>query len=159
MATAGELVTQILNQINVRQSEAPIQADEAQDTIFMLNSYMLAQSANGINLGYTQVSDLGDEITVPDGAILGIVANVAILMASTFDVQVSQSLVAQAKIGLDAMRKIGVSMSQAEYPSELPIGSGNEGDSVYTDHLYQDRQTTILQESGGSIGLESNTDV
>lgn len=159
MATAAELVTQILNQINVRESEAPIQADEAQDTIFMLNSYMLAQSANGIDLGYTQIHDLGDAVTVPDGALMGVIANVAIMMAPTFGVNVSSGLILQAKIGLDAMYKLGVSMSRSEYPTELPIGSGNESEGYDFDHFYPDQQSTILTESGGSIGLEDETNV
>jgi hypothetical protein len=157
MATAGQLVTQILNEILVRESESPMQADEVQDVIFNMNVYMLAQSANGINLGYTAVADTGDTITVPDGALMGIIANVAIMMAPTFSATISPGLIAKAKVGMMAMRKLGVSMSEAEYPSILPIGSGNEGSDYDHDRFYPDQEATILQESGGSIGLEDST--
>ena len=157
MATAADIVKQILNEINVRQSEAPIEADEAQDTIFTMNAYMLAQAANGINLGYTEITNLADTITIPDGAILGLVGAVAIMMAPTFGAEVSQALVMKAKIGTNAMRKLGVSMSEAEYPSTLPFGSGNEHSGYDYDRFYRDQESTILKESGGSIGLEDST--
>ena len=156
MATAGQLVTQILNEILVRESESPMQADEVQDVIFNMNVYMLAQSANGINLGYTSVSDTGDTITVPDGALMGIIANVAIMMAPTFSATVSPGLITKAQVGMRAMRKLGVSMSESEYPSTLPIGSGNE-QNWRDDHFYTDQESNILLESGGSIGLEEST--
>ncbi len=156
MATAAQVVKQILSEINTRASEAPLEPDEIQDTIFHMNTYMFAQAADGVNLGYTAVNNLGDEVTVPDGALMGLIANVAIMMAPTFEAEVSQALASKAAIGYEAMLKLGVSMSEAEYPSILPRGSGNEQD--WTDcHFYPEREATILQESGGSIGLESDT--
>jgi len=158
MTTAATLVKQILSEIVVRDSEAPIEADEAQDTIFNMNVYMSAQAANGINLGYTQVTDLGDKITVPDGALMGMVANIAIMMAPTFEALVTPALAAKAKIGLQAMRKLGVSIGPMSFPDTLPIGSGNEGDNTFQiDHFYHNDEPTILTEGGGSIGLETNT--
>ena len=158
MTTAAVVVAQILNEITVRQSEAPIEADEAQDTIFTMNAYMASQDANGIHLGYTSVNDLADQITVPDGALMGIIANVAIMMAPTFGATISQGLVVKAKIGLQAMRKLGVSVQDAFYPDTLPIGSGNEW-SYTTNHFYRDRQDEILTEQNGSILLEQDTNV
>ena len=158
MTTAAVLVKQILSEIVVRASEAPIEADEAQDTIFNMNVYMASQAANGINLGYTEVLDLGDEITVPNGALMGMIANIAIMMAPTFGAEISAGLVAKAKIGLQAMRKLGVSIGPMSFPDTLPIGSCNEGDNTFqNNHFYHNDEPTILTEGGGSIGLETNT--
>jgi hypothetical protein len=155
MATAAQLVKQISNRILVRAAEAPIPADEAQDILFGINIYMFAQDANGINLGFTELSDLGDTVTVPDGAIMGIIANVAVNMASQFGMTVSPSLGEEARIGLDAMRKLGVTVAEMDFPSILPLGSGNEGDWD-TDHFFPDQEPEISTEHGGSISLESN---
>ena len=158
MATAATLVKQILSEIVTRGSEAPIEPDEAQDTLFGMNTYMAAQAANGINLGYTQVTNLGEKITVPDGALMGMIANIAIMMAPTFDAEISASLVAKAKIGLQAMRKLGVSIGPMSFPDTLPRGSGNEGNNTFdNDRFYHNDEPSILTEGGGSIGLETNT--
>ena len=153
MAKTGTLVKQILSEINVREVESDLQADEAQDTIFALNSYMLALDATGIKLGFTEVSDLGDVVTVPAGAVMGIVANVAIMMAPTFGVSVPQELVVKAKIGLAAMRKLGVSVNPSSYPSGLPIGSGNEYCGDEERFFYNDDEA-LETEQGGKILTE-----
>ena len=66
--TADQMVKAILGKILVRASEAEIQPDEAQDTVFAMNNYMTALAVSGINLGYTVVDDLSDPITVAPGA-------------------------------------------------------------------------------------------
>ena len=158
MTTAAQVITQILNEINVRASESALEADEVQDAIFALNSYMASIAADGINLGYTEVENLGDPITVPSGAIMGMVANAAIMLAPTFDADVSQALVLKARQGLSAMRKLGVSISSMNYPDTLPVGSGNERDWD-DDHFYHQDDPTIATEggAGGSVGLEQKT--
>lgn len=154
----GTAVRLILSKLLIRESEAEYEADEVQDTIEMMNLYANSLAAKGVNLGYTNVSDTGDEITVPDGALMGLLANTAIRTAPLFGAPVTQELVAEARDGLNAMLQIGVSMSQTEYPSTLPRGSGNDYEIYDNFHFYQDLEDTILTESGGSIGLESDTD-
>lgn len=157
MATVAQVVKAILQEILVQGSEAAFEADEVQDTIFAMNNYMTAQAANGINLGYTVVSNLGDDITIASGALQGLIANVAVMLAPQFDAVVSPSLVSKAKIGLQAMRKLGITIDPTRHPSTLPIGSGNEGDFFNTDHFYPGNDEDILTETGRNIGLESNT--
>lgn len=157
MATAAEVTKSILGKLLVRQSEAPLEADEFQDTIFALNNYMTAQAANGINLGYTIVSNLADTITVPAGALQGIISNVAIEMAPDFGMTASAELIRSARLGLRAMRNLGTSLNSTQLPSTLPIGSGNEGDFFNSDHFFPGTSEDLLTETGNNIGLESGT--
>ena len=157
MATAAQVAKAILQEILVQASEADLEPDELQDTVFGMNNYMTAQAANGINLGYTIVSDLGDEITVPAGALLGIIANVAVMMSPQFGAAASQELIQKARIGLSAMNKLSNTINPTQMPSTMPIGSGNEGDFFRNDHFYPGADPDILTETGQSIGLESGT--
>lgn len=157
MATAAQVVKAILQEILVQESEADIEADEAQDTVFAMNNYMTAQAANGINLGYTIVADLGDDITVPAGALQGIISNVAIMVAPQFNGVISQGLAAKAADGLNAMRKLGITLAPMAFPGTLPIGAGNEGDSFSHDHFFPGPGDDLLTETGNNIGLESGT--
>lgn len=116
---------------------------------------MAALNAEGVELGYTAVSSLGDELTVPDGAIEGIVANMAVRVAPDYGAEITQGLIVAASHGLRVMRLIGQSMGQTEYPSTLPKGSGNY--STYTSPYYSDLEDTILAETTGSISLEEST--
>jgi len=157
MTTAAQVTKAILQEILVRSVEAPLEADEIQDTIFAMNNYMTALDAEGVSLGYTIVADLGDDITIPAGALQGLISNVAIMVAPQFGATVDQALIAKAKVGLSAMRKLGVTLEPMVFPSTLPVGSGNEFRHGNNDHFYPGSDAEILTETGNGIGLESGT--
>lgn len=156
MATVAQVATAALKRILVQGADAPLEADEYQDFIFALNNFMLALDAEGITLGYTEVSDLGDEVTVPTGALRGIIANMAIEVAPDYNGTISPALANAAAEGMQVMRIIGQTISPASYPSTLPIGSGNEryaGPKFYSGAT----EAEILAETTGAIGLEDST--
>ena len=157
MATAAQVVKSSLQRILVQASDAPIEADEAQDFIFSMNNFMLDLDASGIALGYTEVSSLGDEITIPTGALRGLIANMAIEVAPDYGGEVSQGLIKAATEGMKTMRLLGQSAITSAFPSTLPIGSGNEWNTSRISHFYPDLEATILAETTGSIGLETGT--
>jgi|DEB3_MinimDraft_2_1074329.scaffolds.fasta_scaffold03278_4 hypothetical protein len=158
MATVAQVAKASLQRILVQASEAPLEADEYQDFIFAMNNYMLSLDAQGIHLGYTQVSDLADQVTVPVGALRGVIANVAIEVAPDYGGVVTDALVLQAREGLQAMRMLGQTIGATRMPSTLPIGSGNS-DSGYgwTWNFYPDSEESILAETIGTIALENQT--
>ena len=158
MATVAQVAKASLQRILVQASEAPLQPDEYSDFIFAMNNYMNDLDASGIQLGYTEVSALGDDVTIPTGALRGLIANMAIEVAPDYNGIISQGLVKAARDGLNTMRLIGQSMGVSKMPSTLPIGSGNE-DNLYgfSGHFYPDAEAEILAEFTGAIGLEQNT--
>lgn len=159
MATVAQVAAASLKRILVQGADAPFEADEYQDFIFALNNYMLALDAEGVTLGYTEVSDLGDQVTVPTGALRGIIANMAIEVAPDYGGQVSPALVKAARDGLQTMRLIGQTVPATAYPSTLPIGSGNDCNSAYlTSRFYSGAtEAEILAETTGAISLENDT--
>jgi hypothetical protein len=155
--TASSVITDALQEILVQASEQPIESSEMKTGIRYLNRMMASLDANGISLGYTVVSNPSDTITVPDGAIEGIVYNLAIRLAQQFDEPISPTLAASARTGLSAMRKITVVPLPTAYPGTLPVGSGNEGDGTHVDHFYPTTPDSVLTEDNGNILLESDT--
>ena len=158
MATVAQVIKASLQRILVQASEAPIEASEAQDFIFDMNNFMLALDADGITLGYTEVNDLGDEVTIPTGALRGLIANMAIEVAPDYNGTVSPALNSAAIDGLKIMRLLGQTISATQFPSTLPIGSGNEQGGVCVSHYFPDQEATILAETTGAVGLETGTE-
>lgn len=160
MATAEQVAKASLQRILVQGSEAPFEADEYHDFVFALNNYMSALEAEGVDLGYTQVENLSDDVTVPPGALRGIIANVAIEVAPDYGGVVSPELVQQAVSGMKAMRKLGQSLKKTCYPSTLPVGSGNYdqyGSPFYHNHAYGCSCTDCVQtETEACILMESD---
>lgn len=158
MATVAQVAKASLQRILVQASEAPLEADEYQDFIFAMNNYMLALDAQGIHLGYTQVANLGDLVTVPVGALRGLIANLAIEVAPDYGGVVTDALVLQAREGLQAMRMLGQTIGGTRMPSTLPIGSGNSDVGYgWTWNFYPDSEESILAETIGTIALENQT--
>lgn len=157
MTTASQIINAALQDILVRTAESPIEADEAQDSIFYLNNLMAEYDAIGIDLGYTVIDSLGDDITVPVGAIGPIIANLGVALAPQFSAQVTPGLARRAMSGMRTLRRLTRKFPVSRLPSTLPIGSGNYHDSVGRRHFYPDDQPEILGEVSGSIELENES--
>ena len=157
---AGEVAKDILLEIVALGAEAELEADEIQSTIRSMNRYMTMIDASGINLGYTKVSSLSDTITIPDGAIMGMIKNVALMLAPQYSAVITPELMMAANEGLKAMRDLGVELQPTVYPSTLPIGSGNEWQGNEWSHFYpgDDELEQILTETSRTILLEDETD-
>ena len=158
MATVAQVARSSLQRILVQASEAELEPDEYQDFIFAMNNFMLSLDADGVTLGYTEVANLGDEVSIPTGALRGLIANMAIEVAPDYNGTISQGLIVAATEGMKVMRKIGQRIPTSFMPSTLSVGSGNESDDQgLTSNFYPNRQAEILAETTGAIGLEQNT--
>jgi len=158
MAKVNEVVIDALEDLVVQADEAPVEASEAAAAIRALNDMMLALEAKGITLGYTVVNDMGDEMTVPEGAIFGIKKNLAVLLAPKYEVPVPPALAKAAKDGMMILVDLAVDITDTEYPCTLPQGSGNDYPGYADTTFYSDEESTILTESGGSVALEDETE-
>lgn len=159
MEKAGDIIKDALTEITVLGAEAPVEAVDAQMGIRYLNRMMATFDAEGIDLGFTEVTSLASDITVPAGAVDGVVAGLAVRLWDSFaeGQQVPSTLLARAVAGKNAMRAIAVNIGATEYPSTLPIGSGNTGAFVTGGKFYPDLQSDILAETNGTVGLEDGT--
>lgn len=160
MATVGEIAKASFQKILTQGSEAPFEADEYNDFITALNVYMLDLDASGISLGYTEVSSLGDAVTIPTGALRGVIYNMALEIAPDYGGVVTADLVRIAREGKRTMSRLGQITPTSSFPGTLPVGSGNQwdGGGTYTRRFYPDAEAAILAETTGSIGLETGTE-
>lgn len=156
MANVEEVIKDALDEINARAAEEPLENTDAQRAIRELNDLMMLWDAEGITLGYTIVDDLGDPITVPGGAIMGIKANLAIALAPTFKAEIGEALKRKAARGYKAILNLAFTIGRVNYPSILPIGSGNQIHHR-EEKYFPEQESSILTETGGSIALEDET--
>jgi hypothetical protein len=154
METTESVVNDILQECLVQASEQSIEAVDFQFVVRYMNRYM-NELAVTTPLGYTNVSKPNDLITIPDGAINGLIFNVAIRILNSYDIQANPSLYENAKSGLNAMRKLSRNKVITKMPSTMPIGSGNE---CYDDQrFYVGEQDKVVTEQNGNIILEDVT--
>jgi len=154
METAQDIINDALQEILVQASEMPVQSVDFQTAKRYLNRMMGLTPFNG--LGYTVIVDPTDLVTIPDGAVEGVIFNLAKRLLATYDLPITLELAENAKNGLDEIRRLTVNVEATQLPCTLPIGSGNEG-YWSDDHFYSCPDDELLTEQGGSILLESNT--
>jgi hypothetical protein len=158
MATVQQVATAALRKILVQASEAELEPDEYQDFIFAMNNFMAALDVDGISLGYTAVENLGDIVTIPSGALRGLIDNMAVESAPDYDGVVTPALAVAAAEGIKTMRLIGSTVPTSYYPDTLPRGSGNDNSTWMYDRFYHSSEADILAETNGAIALEDNTE-
>ena len=154
--TASDVILDALKEIVAIPSEAAIGAYETHTGIFYLNAMMQDFAVNGIKIGYTIVNTLGDEVTVPDGALEAMVKNLAIEISPVFKGSLtSTDLFEQAQDGINTLLQISIpTISNSPYSENLPVGSGNDY-NAWNDKFYDGLANQILTENNGYIAPEA----
>lgn len=132
---ASELITDALEEIVVQQEEADVEQAEGRAALRTLNDMMAMWAAQGIYLGYTNLDNLGEDVNIPDGAILGVKAHLGIMLANKYIVPVTPELIMKANKGWEAILSLAVTVEKSQYPDTLPQGSGNDNTAFYSEKL------------------------
>ena len=153
--TAGDVIRRALHHILVEAADSTLSPDEYQDGISILNSYMADMEGLGVRLGYSTVCNVSDRVTVPEAAIRGIAANLAIDLAPQFGGRITNALVTQAAQGRKTLYRLGVNVGTSSLPSTLPIAANNyqyEGNHTTSPFgvmaLSGTRSTTLIAGAG-----------
>jgi hypothetical protein len=136
MSTAEDVVSDILQEITVQSPEQDLLAVDFQTVVRYMNRFMSSLDAMGTKLGYTIVSNPSDLITIPVGAEEGLIFNMAMRIATTYDITVSPDLAMKARDSLNVMNVIGNPPPMSKYPSNMPIGSGNYQNTFNNFNFY-----------------------
>lgn len=138
METAGDLIRDALTELTVQAQEQTVPAVDLNTGVRYLNRMMQSLDADGVKLGYTLVNSPNDPLTVPAGAYEGMVFNLAVRLANGFDVDIGPGLAIAARQSKAVLYKLGVNLPKMNFPSTLPIGSGNEGSAelYYDQHFF-----------------------
>jgi len=126
MATASHFITRALIRLGVKTAEAPLEPSELQDGLDLLNDLMALWGVDGTLPGAAPVADAQDELRAPRYAHAAIIPHLAILMAPEYSKTVELALAAAAEDAMNGLLRLTVNIGEVEYPSTLPIGSGNE---------------------------------
>lgn len=141
MATAQDVINRALAKIGVRAAESPLTAAETQDGLDALNDMLAAWENSGVTLGFLPVEKVSDTIRVPRHSLAAIKANLALIIAPEYGRVVNPALAVEAR---DSLNDLMISLSDigdVNYPSTLPVGSGNEcNDLGDTQRFFPDDQ-------------------
>lgn len=147
---AREVITRAFNEVT--QSKSNIEPVELNDGLRYLNRMMAKLAASGVQVGYTSLTSVDDEITSPNGVILGMTKNLALILWPQYSVDAINPLIKfSAERSLNTMRSQAITVIEpAQFPATLPRGSGNWDGPLHDDFYTND------QGHGNYIASENN---
>ena len=155
METAGEVIKDILHEILEQTSEQLVDSVDSNTVMRYMNRFMATLAVTS-PLGYTKVDSLSDNITIPDGAIEGLIFNTAKRLVSSYDIIPNAMLFESDKDSLAIMVLLASTPIITSHPDTLPLGSGNEN-SFSGSRFFPSQEHTVLNEQGRTILVETST--
>jgi len=125
MSTALKIIERAFSKIGIKPAETPLSASEIADGVDILNDLLAAWDATGTLKGIAPVDAASSELLEPRCATWALKSNVAVLLAGEYGIQLSPGMVYDASEGINQMITALTNLRNLEFPSTLPIGSGN----------------------------------
>ena len=126
--TALEAIEEAFEEIKVKTLGVPLQVSYVDRGIKMLNRMMNADATRGRGLGFTDISDSGETLTVPNWSFDYVILGLAKKLAPGFGKILSGETLLAYEEALEAVLRMTVEVPETGYfPSTLPVGAGNEG--------------------------------
>jgi hypothetical protein len=126
MTTARVIIDRAFSKIGIRATETPLEASEIQDGLDVLNDMLAEWNANGTLKGADPVNAVGDQVQIPREAEGAVKANLAIRLAGEYERPVTQAMAFDATNSMNEFLSSSIDLDNIDYPSTLPIGSGNQ---------------------------------
>lgn len=143
MATAESFIIRAFSKAGILTAETSLESSEVQAGLDQLNDMLVSWEFSGVRLGFEPVADKDDELRVPRLAHPAIKANLAVLLGPEFSKPASAILMAEAKVSFDNLLNAVVKIGNVQYPSTLPLGSGNEREGnrfINDDRFFPENQ-------------------
>lgn len=148
---ASEWIRDSLQELGMLAAEQPVTADQFKTGIRYANRLMA--SYDSLGLGYTVIANANDEITIPPFAEEWAVYALALRMAGQYGPNENLGTVAanERTAYKQLLKHIDTDIS-CDYPSTLPVGSGNE--CHYGPRFFPGNEDNLTTEQGDYLIAE-----
>lgn len=128
MTTAAEIITDALAEIGYLEAETPVEADDMRIGLRKLNDMLAEYMESGILPGANTLATSSDTVRISRGMVNGVMMNLAGRLATPFQRPITPGLSASIKAANKNFLRITSGPIDVDYPSTLPMGSGNRCD-------------------------------
>lgn len=127
MTTVAQVIRTALGHLGVQDPRQPVKAEDARDCMEGMNNMIRRWEADGVSIGWQDVTSVDDEMPVPPEAIEAIGFNLAVKMRAHFRAVLEVDVVTFAAQGLSAL-SADVLANQYERVSydDLPAGNNQQ---------------------------------
>lgn len=105
MTQVNDIVRDALGHLRVLDANAPVKPVDMRDAIRAMNLMLRRWEANGLALGWSDVSEPTDTLPLPPEAEEAVGYNLAVRLRARYGVQIDPDIVALASAGLSALQR------------------------------------------------------
>ncbi len=143
--TAREIIIDAFDDISVHMDETTLGASDERTGLKGINRIMATLEANGVDLGFTKLTKGNDVVTIPEGAMDALVSLLGFRLWPKYRTPaVSAVIIANARGAVTQMYRMGITVTESEYPCTLPKGSGTSQSPSDTFYLPGDASEVSL---------------
>ena len=132
MTTALEIVNGAAEEIGVKTAEIALEAEDYQIIFNRMNDMLLEWADIGLTPAFNEVFNPSDVVEIDGNARRAVKTNLAVYSAAAFKKVVSPALAEMASVTVARLQASTDFIGDIEFPDTLPIGSGNQCESVET---------------------------
>lgn len=130
MTQAIDIIRDALEQIRVADANAAVDVNDSATALRALNAMMRSWEADGLSLGWADITHADDDLPTPPEADEAIGANLAIRLAARYGVQLNPTTPAIAAAGVSLIRAMVASHDYARCSyADLPRGNAQRSGS------------------------------
>lgn len=150
---AQELFENAYFEIGRLAGEQPLQPNESQAAIRKINALMYEYSH--LNLGYTEITSGGDDVTTPSWSWNWLTLRLSIALSAQFGRLESYDVVkAEEKDAYNTVLSSAIRIPPPQLNGNVPYGSGNRNSVWCQPKYYSESDDGILSEQNQTIVTE-----
>lgn len=127
MTKVADIVRDALGHLREIDANEAVEAEDARDALRALNLMMRRWEANGLALGWKDVTSVDDDLPAPPEAEEAIGYNLALKLRARYGSTLDQDVVAHANDGLAMLRADVAMRDSARVSYDLPGVGGDAG--------------------------------
>lgn len=123
MATVAKVINRALRVIRVLDAGEAASGEDAETAIEALNDMATRWEANGLSLGWQNVSLPGDTLPAPDESHEALSFNLAVRLAAEYDVSIDAAVYAGAQTALNELRRDRITTNPLRQVAQVPAAT------------------------------------
>ena len=143
MQTVLRTLERAYSKIKVKQSGIDLSSEEIADGISEMNAFMWLQDADGLGVGWSDVSSSDQTLPVADWVIPFVENGTALRLGTEFGVEIDPRLAGMFEEALRVVEKNNVVIPTIKYPSILPTGGEESSRYCGSKYFSDEDQNTI----------------
>ena len=162
--TIKQLLDRAFSKARIKPSGADMSDAEYLDAISDANNIFFQYAADGLNIGWSEVSEVGDVVSVPFWAMNWAECVIAIHLCGEYGRPLTQELVAMADQAQRVVEKNVVSHERTYFPETLPQGGSSgywDSQKYFADELetaFETQFGDFIKDDSGDIITEKSID-